>query len=107
MADHFRLFMDFLRHEVLVVTLVDQLRRCRGFKDWTFDFAAMLIVNLHALAREHGPVTVFQVADRVGEWCQSDRIGAEIHLAITVTNREWRSLSRTYQEVVFARKKKC
>jgi len=25
--DHFRLFMDFLRHEMLVVALVDQLRR--------------------------------------------------------------------------------
>src|SRR5262245_21930233 len=66
----------------------------------------MLIPNLHALAREHSPVAILEIADRVGEWRQSDRVGAEIHLAIAVANRERRSFASADQKIVLARKKK-
>jgi hypothetical protein len=105
-TDHFRLLVDLLRHEVLIVTLVNELRRCRGLENRTLDLTILFVANLHALAREHRPVTVLEVADGVGERRKRDRVGAEIHFAIAVTDRERRALSRSDQEIVLAGKEK-
>ena len=101
-ADDFRLLVDLLRHEMAMVALVDQkadavvlmtARSTRG------PFAS----RISTLVTGHdGPVAVFQVADGVGEGRQRDRIGAEIHLAFAVADRERRALPRADQEIVFA-----
>ncbi len=85
-ADHFRLFVDFLGHEVLVVALVDQLRRRRRLDYRPFDRVAGFVADLDAFVRHHRPVAVFQVTDLVGERGERDRIGAEKHFAFAVTD---------------------
>ncbi len=101
-ADHFRLLVDFLGHEVLVVALVDQLRGSRRLEHRPLDFAALLVTNLDALVRHHRPVAVFQIADGVGERRQRNRIRAEIHLAVAVTDGERRAFARADHQVVLA-----
>ena len=54
------------------------------------------------LRREHRPVAVFEIADRVGERRQRDRVGAEIHLALAVADRERRAFARADQQIVLA-----
>ncbi len=101
-ADHFRLLMDFLGHEVLVVALVDQLRGGRGLDDGAFDDAVLFVANDDALARQHRPVALFQIADGVGERRQRDRVGAEEHLALAVADGERRAFARADHEIVLA-----
>ncbi len=102
MADHFRLLVDFLGHEVLVVALVHQLRGSRGLEHRTLDLAALLVMNLDALVRHHRPVAVFQIADGVGKRRQRNRIRPEIHLAVAVTDGERRAFARADHQVVLA-----
>ena len=80
MADDFRLFVDLLGHEVLVIAFVDQSRGGRGLDDRALDLATVLVADLGALAREHRPVAVLQVADRVSEGRKRDGVRAEKHL---------------------------
>ena len=51
----------------------------------------------------HDPVAVFQIADRVGEGRQRDRVGAEIHLALAIADRERRAFARADQQILLAR----
>ena len=101
-ADHFRLLVDFLRHEMLEIAFIHHLRRGRGFDHRPFDFAALLIVDLDALVRHHRPVAVLQIADGVGERGKRDGIGAEIHLAVAIADGERRTLARADHQVVLA-----
>src|SRR5262249_49664109 len=84
--------------------LVDQERRTGGLDGGTVDQQALRIAHLHPAALDHGPVTVFEIADRVGERCKRDCVGAEIHLAGTMTDREWRAAARADHQIVFAGK---
>ena len=101
-ADDFGLLVDFLRHEMAMVALVDQERRGGGFLHRPFDLFAGLVVDLRALAVEHRPVAVLQIADRVGERRERNRVGAEIHLAVAVADRERRTLARADQQILLA-----
>ena len=102
MADHFRLLVDFLGHEVLVVALVDHCAEAVRLDHRALDRAALLVVDLDALARHHRPVAVFQIADGVGERRQRDGVGAEIHLAVAIADGERRALARADHQVVLA-----
>ena len=100
--DDFRLLVDFLRHEMAVVALVDQERRAGGLDHLAIDGDALRVADLNAAALDHRPVAVFEIADRVGERRERDRIGAEIHLAGAMTDRERRAAARADHEIVFA-----
>ena len=102
-ADHFGLLVDFLGHEVLVVALVDQHAPRRVDLMTARSTALVLrVVDLDALARHHRPVAVLEIADRVGERRERDGVGAEIHLAVAVADRERRTLARADHQVVLA-----
>ena len=60
------------------------------------------VVHLDALARHHGPVAVFEIADGVGERRQRDRVGAEEHLAVAIADRERRALAGADQQILLA-----
>ena len=60
------------------------------------------VVDLDALARHHGPVAVLEIADGVGERRERDRVGAEIHLAVAVADRERRALAGADQQILLA-----
>ncbi len=66
------------------------------------DRAAGGVVHLDALARQHGPVAVLEIRDRVGERRERDGVGAEIHLAVAVADRERRALAGADQQIVLA-----
>ena len=110
MADHFRLLVDFLGHEVLVVALVDELRGCRRLDHRPLDLAVMLVADLDALVRQHRPVAVFQITDLVGEGGKRDRVRAEIHFAfiftLAVADGERRALARADHQVILAGEQK-
>src|SRR5262245_21380126 len=101
-ADDLGLLVNFLRHEVAIIALVDQERRRQRLHHCALDLAALDVVYLDALAGEHGGVAILQIGDRVGERRERDGIGAEIHLAVAVTDRERRALARADEEIVLA-----
>ena len=77
-ADDFGLLVNFLRHEMAVVALVDQAsprlatsgRRAHDRLPWRRG-------SRHAVAGDDDPVAVLEIGDRVGERRQRDGVGAE------------------------------
>ena len=104
MADHFRLLVDFLGHEVAVVRLVDQRGRGRVLDRVAMNDRVVLVVDGRAFARQHDPIAVFEVADRVGKRPERDRIRPQIHFAVAVTDGQRRAVAGADHQVVFAGK---
>ena len=102
MAHDLGLLVDFLRHEMAMVALVDQEGRGIRFQHRALDRLAVGVVHLDALARHHRPVAVLKIADGVGERRERDRVGAEIHFAVAVADRERRALAGADQEILLA-----
>ena len=96
------LFVNFLRHEVAMVALVNKVGRGLTALARAFDDGAGSVVKLRGIPRENHPVAVFQIGDRIGEGRESQSIGAEIHLAIAVAYRKRGALARANQQVIFA-----
>ncbi len=103
-ADHLGLLVDLLRHEVAVVALVDQERRGVGADHRPCHDPAGHVLDGRAVAGEHDEVAVLEVADLAGERRERDGVGAEIHLAVAVADRERRAFARPDQEVFLAGK---
>ena len=55
-----------------------------------------------AVAGQHDPVAVFEIGDRVGEGRERHGIGAEIHLALAVADRQRRAVAGADHQVVLA-----
>ena len=51
---------------------------------------------------QYGPVTFFEIGDRVSERRERDGVGAEIHFARAVTDGERRTLARRDHQIVVA-----
>ena len=73
-----------------------------GLDRRALDLAAVGVVDLDAVARQHHPVAVLEIGDRVGEGRERDRVGAEIHLAVAIADRQRRALARADQQIVLA-----
>ncbi len=67
------------------------------------DDRVVLVVDGRALAGQHDPVAVLEIADGVGERAERDRIRPEIHFALAVADREWRAVSGADHQILFAR----
>src|SRR5690348_18154608 len=106
MADDLRLLVNLLGHEMLVVALVDQLRGRGRLDDGPLDFPALFVPDLNTFARQYRPISVLEIAERVGEWRERNRVGAKIHFAAAVTDGERRPLTRADQEIVISGKEK-
>ncbi len=74
MADHFWLLVDLLGHEVAVVALVDDESGRVGAGDRPLDRLAATVADGDAFARQHRPVAVLEIGDRVGEGGERDGI---------------------------------
>ena len=92
-ADHFRLLVDFLGHEVAVIRLVDQRGRGGVLDHLAMNDRIVLVVDHGAVARQHDPVAVLEIADGVGERAERDGVRAQIHLAVAITDRERRAVA--------------
>ncbi len=100
MADDFRLLVDFLRHEVAMVALVDEQRRGDRLDERALDALAAAVEDLNARAAQHRPVAFVEIGDGVGERRQRDGIRAEVHLARAVTDGERAALARGDHQIV-------
>ena len=64
-SDHIGLLLNFLRHEVAMVALVNDEVSCCQFDDGTNNLAIGAIEYRRADARDDGPVTVLEVGDGI------------------------------------------
>jgi len=101
------LFVDFLLHEMAVIALVDHQTGTDGFLLHPLNRIAVHIKNLHLLVMQYAPVTVFEIGDHVGERCQRDGVGAQIHLPVPMTDCQWRAVAGTNNHTVFIAKDDC
>ncbi len=101
-ADHLRLLVDFLGHEVAIIRLVDQERRGAGFQHLAIHHRAVLVIDHADFAGQHHPVAVLEIADGVGEGRQRDRIRAQIHLAVAMADRQRRTLAGADHQIAVA-----
>ena len=106
MADDLRLLVNLLRHEMAMVALVDEHDRSLRLEHGAMHELAFGVVNFGAGAVEDGAVAVFQIAHRIGEGRERDRIGADEHRVVAETDRERRALARADQQVVLAGEQK-
>ena len=101
-ADHGRLLVDLLVHEVAVVALADQRAGQRGLLDLALDRLALGVIDRGAARVQHRPVAFLQVLDAVGQRRERQGVGAEVHLAVAVADRERAAAARPDQQVVVA-----
>ena len=62
----------------------------------------VLVVDGRALVRQHHPVAVFEIADRIGERPERNRIRAQIHFAVAMTDRQRRAVAGADHQIVVA-----
>ena len=62
------------------------------------------VVDFGAAAMDDGAVAVFQIAHRIGERRQRDRVRAEIHRVVAEADGERRALARADQQILLAGK---
>ena len=103
MADHFRLLVDLLGHEVAVIGLVDQRGRGAVLERVAMNDRVVPVVDGRAVARQHDPVAVLEIADRVRERAERDGIRAQIHFAVAMADGERRSIAGADHQIIVAR----
>ena len=96
-ADDLRLLVDLLGHEVPVIALFREQASGRAALDAAPDPFAGRVADDGALAGHNDPVAFLEIGDAVGERRERQRVGAEIHLALAVADRERRALPRADQ----------
>ena len=101
-ADHGRLLVDLLVHEVAVVALADQRAGHRGLLDLALHRLALGVIDGGAAGVQHRPVAFLQVLDAVGQRRERQGVGAEVHLAVAVADGERAAAARPDQQVVVA-----
>ena len=92
---------------MLVIAFVDQARGGRGLDDRALDLATALVPDLSALAREHRPVAVLKIGDRVRKGSKRDGVRSQEHLTSAVSDGERRPFACADQEVVVSGKQEC
>ena len=62
----------------------------------------VLVVDGRALARQHHPIAVFEIADRIGKRPERDRIRTQIHFAVAMADGQRRAVAGADHQIVFA-----
>ena len=106
MTDDLGLLVDFLRHEMAMVALVDQHHRSLRFQHRALDDLAVAVVDFGAVAGHDHPIAVFEIAHHVGERRERDGVGAEIHRALAEADRERRAAPCADQKILLAGEQK-
>src|SRR5450631_3621823 len=105
-ADDLRLLVDFLRHEMTIIALVDQHGRSRRLDLLPFRRIAVRLVKLRGSARQHDEISVLQIGDRRSKRSQGERVGTKKHftrsLAFAKANCQRGTAAGADQEIVLA-----
>ena len=99
---HRWLLVDFFLHVVVIVALADQGARELTFDNRAINLLVRSVVDRRAIAGQNAPIAVFDVAQRVGERCQRNRVRAQIHFTIAITNGQRRAFACADHQVVVA-----
>ena len=104
MAGHFRLLVDFLGHEVAIIRLCRPAGRRPAVLDARRGARPSLSSSQNSapLRVSTDPVAILEIADGVGERRQRDRVGAQIHLAVAIADRQRRAVARADHQIVLA-----
>src|SRR5690606_36614638 len=104
MADHFRLFEDFLRHEMPMIALVHDRGGNIGNLDRALDGIAFSIMDHRTITRDLDAVAFFQKYNAVRHRCERKGIGTEIHAPFAIAYRERAPPPRTDHQIFIAAK---
>ena len=102
----FRLFGDFLGHEVLVAVLFDLARVDPDRANFTVCTSPVCVANFDSGTRNDSAIALLKVADLVCQRAQRNGIGTEIHFTGAKAERERRSPACRDYQVVLAIKQK-
>ena len=91
-ADHLRVFVQLLLHEVAEIALADRRAGQPRQLHLALDFSAAQIEEPGALPVHHRPVAIMQIGDAAGQRRQRQRVGAEIHLILAKPHRQRRTM---------------
>lgn len=72
--NHFRLFVDFLFHEMAMVALVDHEGCSLRNDPWSVHFVAIVVEDLCTVRCQDRPVAIDEIGDFIGERRQRDGI---------------------------------
>ena len=101
-AQHGRLLVDLLLHEVAVVALADQRPGEGGLDDRALGRAALGVDDPGTGAGQEGDVALLEVLDAAGERGQRHGVGAHEHLALAVADGERAALAGDDHQVLAA-----
>ena len=96
------LLVDFLGHEMAVVALFREQAAGGAADDAALDGLARHFAEFGPGAGDNDPVALLEIGDPVGERGERERVGAEVHFALAVADRERRALPRANQQVLLA-----
>ena len=102
MADHLRLLVDLLGHEVPVIALLRQEAAGRAALDAALGPLAARVANVGSLAGQRHAIAFLEIGDAVGERGESESVRAQIHFPVAIADREGRTLARADQEILLA-----
>ena len=101
-ADHLRLLMDLLLHEMPVVALVDHEGGAERLLALALDLVALHVEDGDLVAAHHRPVAVLEIGDRIGEGRQRNGVGAQKHLALAMADGERRTVAGADDQILVA-----
>ncbi len=87
-AEHGRLLVNFLVHEVAVIALADQRTGKGRLGDRPLGGIAQRIEDLGAVGADDRPVPFLQILNAIGQIGERQGIRADIHLAVAIADRE-------------------
>ena len=92
MADDFRLLVDLLGHEVPVIALLGEQASGKTALDAPLHRSPDASRMSAPSRRSDDPVAFLEIGDAVGERRERQRVGAEVHFAVAIADRERRAL---------------
>jgi hypothetical protein len=101
--------MNLFQHKVPMLALLNKCGRA-GYFGWrASQVFALRVKKVDSLPRHDCDVPLLQVADHVGKWRKSDRVGPKVHFASAISDRKRRSFAcSNYQIfVTFKQKREC
>ena len=101
-ADHLRLLMDLLLHEMPVVALVDHEGGAERLLALALDLAAVHVEDGDLVAAHDRPVAVLEIGDRIGEGRQRNGVRAQEHLAFAMADGERRAVAGADDQILVA-----
>ena len=93
-ADHLRLLVDLLGHEVPVIALFRQQAARRAALDAALGPLAARVANVRAFPGQRHPVAFLEIGDAVGKGAERERVRAQIHGPVAIADRERGALAR-------------